>query len=236
MTWSMAVAVLAVAAFVHVAWPGRPVVGSRAPASADVRAARRRVVGAVLAGLAGVTWVPGGRGALLGAALAVGAWWWTSRAEPAGVRRERERARAELPHLVLLLGAALSAGAAPGPALELVCRALPGAAADRLGPVTARLALGADPARVWAGLSKDPELGPLGRCLSRAQATGAPVAEAITHLGRELAMERRAQSQDRARTVGVRAALPLGVCLLPAFLLLGIVPVVAGLAGRLLAP
>ncbi len=236
MTASTAMAGLAVAALVLVAWPGRPVVRPRASAAAASGAVRRRSVWTVLAGLAGVTWVPGGRGALLGVALAVGAWWWTGRAELAGVRRARERAQAELPHLVLLFGAVLSAGAAPGPALELVCRALPGAAADRLGPVTARLALGADPARVWADLSDDLELGPLGRCLSRAQATGAPVAEAITHLGRELAMERRAQSQDRARTVGVRAALPLGVCLLPAFLLLGIVPVVAGLAGRLLAP
>ncbi len=36
----------------------------------------------------------------------------------------------------------------------------------------------------------------------------------------------RAEIEDLARTVGVRAALPLGVCLLPAFLLIGIVPVV----------
>ena len=39
----------------------------------------------------------------------------------------------------------------------------------------------------------------------------------------------RAEVEDAARRVGVRAALPLGLCLLPAFLLIGIVPVVAGL-------
>ena len=33
--------------------------------------------------------------------------------------------------------------------------------------------------------------------------------------------------------VGVKAALPLGLCLLPAFVLLGIVPVVAGMLGTL---
>jgi hypothetical protein len=32
----------------------------------------------------------------------------------------------------------------------------------------------------------------------------------------------------RARAVGVKAALPLGVCLLPAFVLVGVVPLVAG--------
>ncbi|MCW2792983.1 MAG: type secretion system protein, partial [Nocardioides sp.] len=35
--------------------------------------------------------------------------------------------------------------------------------------------------------------------------------------------------EDRARAVGVKAALPLGLCLLPAFVLIGIVPLVAGL-------
>jgi hypothetical protein len=35
--------------------------------------------------------------------------------------------------------------------------------------------------------------------------------------------------EDKARRVGVLAAVPLGLCLLPAFLLIGIVPVVAGL-------
>jgi Flp pilus assembly protein TadB len=135
---------------------------------------------------------------------------------------------------VVLFGAALRAGAPPGPALEVVCAALPGPASDRLLPVTARLALGGDPAQVWRSLAADSELSPLGRCLARAHTTGSPVAEAVTRLGQELAAERRLQTQERARAVGVRAALPLGICLLPAFLLLGIVPVVAGLAAVLL--
>jgi hypothetical protein len=33
--------------------------------------------------------------------------------------------------------------------------------------------------------------------------------------------------------VGVKAAVPLGICLLPAFLLLGVVPVVGGLLSNL---
>ena len=49
----------------------------------------------------------------------------------------------------------------------------------------------------------------------------------------ELAARARADVEDRARRVGVRAAVPLGLCLLPAFLLIGIVPVVAGLVSDL---
>jgi pilus assembly protein TadC len=55
------------------------------------------------------------------------------------------------------------------------------------------------------------------------------------HVGREerladdLEREALAAVEDRARAVGVKAAVPLGLCLLPAFLLLGIVPLVASL-------
>jgi hypothetical protein len=38
-----------------------------------------------------------------------------------------------------------------------------------------------------------------------------------------------ARAEDAARRVGVAAAMPLGVCLLPAFLLLGVVPTVAAM-------
>ena len=49
----------------------------------------------------------------------------------------------------------------------------------------------------------------------------------------ELAARAHADAEDAARRVGVRAAVPLGLCLLPAFLLIGIVPVVAGLVADL---
>ena len=42
----------------------------------------------------------------------------------------------------------------------------------------------------------------------------------------------RADVETRARAVGVKAVVPLGVCLLPAFVLVGVVPLVAGLARR----
>lgn len=233
-------AVAAAAGAAALWWPAAP----RFPGAVDRPAARSRPDAGPFrrsrwlwsgsAGLSGLTWLSGWDGAALGAGLAALVWWWIGRSEPAGVRRARARARAELPHLVLLLGAALRAGAAPATATTAVCRAMPGPAADRFGAASAQLALGGDPATVWATLATDPELAPLGRCLARAHATGAPIAEAVARLGQELASDRRSAVQHRARVVGVRAALPLGLCLLPAFLLLGIVPVVAGLLTGLL--
>lgn len=156
-----------------------------------------------------------------------------TRSAGAADRREHEAATRELPHLIGLLAAGLRSGAAPPAALEAACRALPGPAADLMADLRPRLVWGTDPAAVWADLGDDPVLGPLGRTLARAHETGASVAEGIDVLATHLAAEARATVEDRARAVGVRAALPLGVCLLPAFLLLGIVPSVAGLVSQL---
>lgn len=194
---------------------------------------RWRALWAVLAG-GGATVLLGGPVAPV-AGAAVGALVWVAavRVEPRGARLRREEVRRDLPHVVTLLGAALRSGAAPAVAVDLACRALPGAAADRLRPVAARLELGADPASVWGELAEDPALGPLGRTMARTHRTGAPVVDAVDRLGEDLARRSRAEVEDRARAVGVRAAVPLGVCLLPAFLLLGIVPLVAGLASQI---
>ena len=114
-----------------------------------------------------------------------------------------------------------------------VAAALPGPAAARLLPAASRLRLGADPEKTWRTLVDDPALAPLGRALARAQATGAPVATTVERLADDLTRNARAEVEDRARAVGVKAAVPLGICLLPAFLLLGVVPVVGGLLSNL---
>jgi Flp pilus assembly protein TadB len=194
---------------------------------------RHRPLVVVLAG-AGAAVVVGGRAgpvaAVVGSAVA---WVVIGRSEAPGARRAREEVRRDLPHLVDLLGATLRAGAAPGDGVAVVCAALPGAAADRLDGVPARLALGTDPVRVWESLAADPDLAPLGRALARAQATGAPVVASVSRLADDLAVRARSEVEERARSVGVKAALPLGLCLLPAFVLVGIVPLVAALLSTL---
>lgn len=190
---------------------------------------RLRAAWSLLAAAGAATFVGGSVGPAVGVAAGLGAWVFIGRAEPAEVRRHREAVQRDLPHVVNLLATALRSGAAPGEAVTLVCGALPGVAADRLAGVAARLSLGVDPVRVWESLGHDRELARLGRTMARAQATGAPVVAAVERLGWELARNARAEIEDRARAVGVKAALPLGLCLLPAFVLIGIVPLVAGL-------
>lgn len=232
---TMLAALLAAAAGWMVGRPPRRVTTTArgGPGSARRSGAGLRALGSLGAGAAGWTLLGGSPGVAAGVGCAVAAWVVLARAEPGAVRRERETARRQLPHLVGLLVGPLRAGAATEAALATVCAALPGPAAARFDGLRRRLRWGTEPVVVWDELATDPELGLLGRTLARAHESGASVADAIEALAEELAGSGRADAEDRARQVGVRAAVPLGLCLLPAFLLLGIVPLVAGLLGSI---
>ncbi|WP_235537172.1 type II secretion system F family protein [Nocardioides sp. Soil805] len=203
------------------------------PARPRVRPTWWRAVLSGLAGCAATLLLAGPLGLLAGPVAAVAAWVALGRSESAAVRDARGAATRDLPHLVDLLAATLRSGAAPTAALASVCAACPGPAADRLEPVLARLRVGAHPGQVWEVLSRDDVLAPLGHTLARAEASGTSVADAIGRLADDLEREALASVEDRARAVGVKAAVPLGLCLLPAFILIGIVPTVAGLLATL---
>lgn len=202
---------------------------------ADVR--RGRGVAAVSALVAGCTvgrdLLGPGPGPVAGLAGAVLVWVVVGRGESSAERRAAALARVDLPHLVGLAADALRSGADPAGAVRGAAAALPGIAADRVLARTHALGLGADPAEVWRDLGQDPALAPLGRALARAHDTGTPVADVVAQLAEQLAAQERAEVEDRARRVGVRAAVPLGLCLLPSFVLLGIVPLAATLLGDL---
>jgi pilus assembly protein TadC len=172
----------------------------------------------VIGGLAGL--VVGLIGGLVCSAL-------LQRIEPAHLRREREQLGRDLPLAVDLLAACLSAGRPPAESLEAVAEAVGGQVADRLAHVSGQLALGTDPATVWRQLSANAALAPLGRTMVRAIETGAPVADGLSRLVDDLRLARRWSANERARSVGVKAAAPLGLCFLPAFICVGIIPTIA---------
>jgi Flp pilus assembly protein TadB len=232
---------LAATLVVVLAVPARPRVRSALPAeparstaaTQDGWIRRRRWLLAGLAGAGGYLFVGGRAAPVVAVVVGIATWWSVGRSESPVERRTRRQVRRDLPHLVDLLAAALRSGATPGAAVRLACAALPGPAADRLSGVTHRLELGVEPAQVWESLCDDAELAPLGRALARSHRTGAGVVPTVEQLAEELARASTGQVEERARAVGVRAALPLGLCLLPSFLLLGIVPLVVGLLSEL---
>lgn len=77
---------------------------------------------------------------------------------------------------------------------------------------------------------RPPEVAAFARSMARAVAGGAPLADSLARLAGEVRQAQRAAAQEAAHRAGVRMVGPLVVCALPAFVLVGVVPAVAGLA------
>lgn len=135
-----------------------------------------------------------------------------------------------------VLAACLSSGMAVSTAAAATAPTAPPALAAVLSRASDLLALGADPATAWShtGPEPNPHTKALLRLARRSASSGAALAQGVA----ELAVESRSAAADAAGAAAERAsvliAAPLGLCYLPAFLCLGIVPVVAGLAGDVL--
>lgn len=170
-----------------------------------------------------------------GALLAVAAERRLARLPRADEQRRRQRLSGDLPVAADLLSACLAAGAAPVDAVDAVAKAVGGPLGDALRAASAAVRLGGDPAHCWSSLGADRELAALGRALSRSGEGGAPLAERIAHVADECRERRRTELTTAARRTAVLATLPLGVCFLPAFLLVGVLPMIVGLAGPLLS-
>jgi hypothetical protein len=132
-----------------------------------------------------------------------------------------------------LVAAALRSGAGVPRALEATGAAVGGADGVVLTRAAHALVLGAVWERAWTGVPG--ELDPMVRALRGAWLDGAAPGEALQAAGEEVRHERRATTRTAAARLGVRLVLPLGTCYLPAFVLVGLVPVLLALGIDLLA-
>ena len=173
---------------------------------------------------------------VIGVVAAVGGDRFLSTLEPASVQRTRERRADQLPMALELVAAAVGAGAPTVLALELVAAATDPPLADDLASVAAHLRLGADADSAWAALLDPDAVGPAvaaaARAVLRAERTGARLAPALTRIAADARADASARAVENAHKAGVASAAPLGLCFLPAFVILGVVPiVVSGLSG-----
>lgn len=195
---------------------GRPVLVARV--------AGGLVVGLALSGLAELA-VP--------LAVAAAAVLVPQRRRAAMVAQRDARLARDLPRVADLLATCLAAGAAPADALLLVCDVVGGPMRDALRPVASAIRLGVDPATACAGLAvaeSPAALRRLANAFVRTASTGAPLADLLSTLADDERERLRWTAEAAARRAAVRAVGPLGVCFLPAFLLMGVVPVVVGVA------
>ncbi|NEB77008.1 hypothetical protein G3I40_17540, partial [Streptomyces sp. SID14478] len=72
------------------------------------------------------------------------------------------------------------------------------------------------------------------RLLERAGESGAPAAAPVARFAAECRAERGRRATAVARRAAVVITAPVGLCFLPAFLVIGVLPVVIGLAGGVL--
>ncbi|CAN5708171.1 type II secretion system F family protein [soil metagenome] len=128
-----------------------------------------------------------------------------------------------------------------GMAVAVAARATAASAPPQLAALLRRagdlLAFGADPSLAWTvpdGEVVGEGTAALLRLARRSAASGAALAGGVA----ELAAESREEVNHSATAAAERAAVviagPLGLCFLPAFVCLGLVPVIAGLASDVL--
>ena len=158
-------------------------------------------------------------------------------ARGAGRRRERRRLDRDLTAVATiadLLGIALGSGLALGSAIVAVQQRLrPGDDAGLAGvAIDLERGRSTDEALdAWAGRSQP--VGELAGLLRGAGRSGAAIVDALARLGTDVRRQTRRRAEERARRLPVAMLLPLVTCVLPAFGLVTVVPMVAVGLGRL---
>ena len=202
-----------------------------------VRTPRQRLetaAGAALASAALGSLLGGGAWFLLAPPCAAAGYWASGKLERRGARLHRLAAIEALPATLELLAACVEAGAPLRSAVHRVAALAPPGSAAALRRLDAAVGLGMDEPAAWEQLRGDAAWGPVARDVVRSLATGTASRDVLLQHAGEVRRASQAARLGRARSVGVRSTIPLMTCFLPAFLLLGVVPIVASLIPRFL--
>lgn len=150
----------------------------------------------------------------------------------------RPRARRTVPQhrpdaatLLDLTAAMLRAGVGIEPAVLRLSEDVPGCAP--LGRVHRGLVTGQPWKDAWSCVDAQSQLREFGEELAFAHATGAPTVELLELTAVQARRRRCAAVEEQAARLSVQMVLPLGLCFLPGFILLGVIPVVLGLVQEL---
>ncbi|KOU68069.1 membrane protein [Streptomyces sp. MMG1533] len=200
----------------------------------EVRDIVRRWLPMVGVACAGWGLVGGFAGVAVGLAAAVGLWRWRLRQAASGAEADYDAAREaarQLPLAADLLAACIAAGAGPVIAAQAVGEALGGPVGEGLARGAAEVRLGGEPGEAWRRLASTPGAGTLARLLERAGVSGLPASGPVARLAADARADWTREATARARRAAVMVTAPVGLCFLPAFIAVGVLPVVIGLAG-----
>lgn len=132
-----------------------------------------------------------------------------------------------------LLALALGSGAPMVVAIEAVAQDAGAQVGGHLRQVAAALRWGVDEVSAWDGL---PQVWrPAVAALALAARAGVPPGGLLRQGAEDIRRRERQRLEESAGRVAVLIVIPLGLCFLPAFALLSVVPVVVSIAGGVLA-
>lgn len=194
----------------------------------DAPSVKQRVLAALVAGGILALLVPGMTGLAIG--LPVGFTGYVVLGFVAVPDPRHILLRQQLPDALDLLGACIEAGSPPSQAVDVVSAVSPPATRQVLERVAARFQVGTPPPQVWEELAGHVVWGDVARDLARSARSGTAVESALRVHADEARRRRHEAVTKAARAVGVKSVMPLMLCFLPAFILVGIVPIIAGLA------
>jgi Flp pilus assembly protein TadB len=150
-------------------------------------------------------------------------------------RAEARRAVVQAPSVVDLLGLCLDAGLTPRLAIERVAPLVPPPLGPELATAVGRCARGAAFVDAIGDLTmRGHPLRTAALAIAAAERSGAPLAGALDRVATEARAAVRRSTEERARRLPVVMLLPLVTCVLPAFGLLAIAPLLLGRLGDLL--
>jgi pilus assembly protein TadC len=135
----------------------------------------------------------------------------------------------EAPAALEFLAVCLDAGAPVPRAVETVADVSPSATAALLRRVLAHLDVGRSHDEAWGELREHRVWGLPAREFIRSARSGTALASALRAHADDARRASGEAATKRARTVGVKSVAPLMACFLPAFVLIGVIPVIASL-------
>jgi Flp pilus assembly protein TadB len=142
--------------------------------------------------------------------------------------------RRELPIAIDVLGVAVAAGCTPYLAVQVVAHWGPPTIVTHFESVLRRCELGSSLESALTDVARAaPELQPVVDALMVSDRLGAPIGPALARLAEEARVAVRRRAEAHARRVPVRLLFPLVFLVLPAFVLLTVVPGLAAGLSRL---
>ena len=190
---------------------------------------RAQLAGLLIGGTI-VLWQPGDLGVVLGLLAGLLA----SRVLANLVTGEQDRSDAvraeQLPIALDVMSLGLDAGLAWHRSVGYAAACVDPVIAEPLLLAAHRLELGARAGEVWTGA---PALLEIGEVISRSERSGSAVSDLLRQSADALRARTRAERLARAKRLGVTVMGPVTLCFLPAFIVLGLVPLIGSMLGEL---